>query len=909
MFNTSLASEHRGSVTDIIRSMEAEEQQEEKHVLVVDDDNISRTVMSRMLEKLNFKVTTVDGGKKALELLGEDNSVSLVLVDVLMPEMDGLELLRIFKSAYAKDIPIIMISSTEDPDTIAQCFQSGAEDFLQKPIRFEMLKRRVEMCLDDRLRRRKETMYQEMLKKERENRNRLSKQVEAQEKELQQIKSQISDTIETPMQVVMKTIGDLMEGSYSVEQYKGALVAILKSLGSRDLYRPAFSLLLEKQTIDETTRKWLQSEFMREDEENAHHIRRSSQSQEPPLLPPPLAPSYSAESQSPTKKGVHFNESQNTSVESTSTEQHILLTRSIPTLDSFEFDVFAYQTDELLRNAAYMFQSLGLVSDFSIDPAKLMNFLNRLQQHYKSNPYHNMTHAIDVTQFVYSSLCIEKIGNFLNSLEKLCIMVSALCHDLDHPGLNNNYQVNAKTPLALLYNDISVLENHHCYVAFRLMKEPDCNIVENLDSETYREFRRTIINTILATDMAHHFEILTKFQTRIQTGPLSKESKDDKQQVINIILKCADVSNAIRPFPVAQAWAHMLIEEFLAQGDEERSQGLAISPLMDRNSLHKAQMQVNFIDYIAGPLFKCFVQYVPNLYILTNTMQSNRVLWSAGLIEKSQTQETTPESTSNQAADMSSKATGSGEVLTDDFDVVAKVRAVGVMVIDMESSAENQLSSFLRKFGFEVGVSHSLSSAASEIKNSQVKYNVAIVTDSDIEKVHDFIRELRQNEQSLVTKHYTAVLGLIFNSGVGLNEICDLTVHVPISSRPFLAAVEDCVELSMNHADCVDIDQALELSGGDINFTRELLGELLEEGKRDVIDFAQYIKEENWSSLNMFAHSIKGSSAQLACAPLSQASFVLERAAKGKEKGHLTQYLNTFQKRVGELERYLAEKL
>lgn len=141
MFNTSLASEHRGSVTDIIRSMEAEEQQEEKHVLVVDDDNISRTVMSRMLEKLNFKgkcttinavivfcnmllllydwctcshifiwfflVTTVDGGKKALELLGEDNSVSLVLVDVLMPEMDGLELLRIFKSAYAKDIPII----------------------------------------------------------------------------------------------------------------------------------------------------------------------------------------------------------------------------------------------------------------------------------------------------------------------------------------------------------------------------------------------------------------------------------------------------------------------------------------------------------------------------------------------------------------------------------------------------------------------------------------------------------------------------------------------------------------------------------------------------------------------------------------------------------------------------------
>ena len=55
MFNASTSREHRGSVTDIIRTMEAEEQKEEKHVLVVDDDNISRTVLSKMLEQLNFR--------------------------------------------------------------------------------------------------------------------------------------------------------------------------------------------------------------------------------------------------------------------------------------------------------------------------------------------------------------------------------------------------------------------------------------------------------------------------------------------------------------------------------------------------------------------------------------------------------------------------------------------------------------------------------------------------------------------------------------------------------------------------------------------------------------------------------------------------------------------------------------
>lgn len=120
----------------------------------------------------------------------------------------------------------------------------------------------------------------------------------------------------------------------------------------------------------------------------------------------------------------------------------------------------------------------------------------------------------------------------LGELEVLVLLVSCICHDLDHPGYNNIYQINARTELALRwvlgvltfpdvfftislshrYNDISPLENHHCSIAFRLLENPACNIFANFSPESFREIREGIIRCILATDMARHNEILSQFQ-------------------------------------------------------------------------------------------------------------------------------------------------------------------------------------------------------------------------------------------------------------------------------------------------------------------------------------------------------------------------------------------------------------
>ncbi|EFC36502.1 3',5'-cyclic-nucleotide phosphodiesterase regA [Naegleria gruberi] len=612
---------HRLSSGDLVNSITVEDEGAKK-VLVVDDDRVARQVLTKLLEQLGFQVKAVEGGKQALEVLREEgNNYHLLLVDVLMPDMDGLQLLKIFRQAYSEDMPIIMVSSSEDPDTINQCFQSGAEDFLQKPVQLEILKRRVNMCLEDRLRRRKEKAYQEMLQNERINRKKLTLRVKEQEKELEEIKNQINNTVETPMQVVMKTIADLMEGKYSIENSKGALIAVLRSLGSKDLYKPAFSNLLRKGELDDNTRRWLQTEFMNEGDNNVNGNKSNTP------ISNESSPTTEKNSQQ-TKEQSQSSSASNQQVSLYHKQVDDIVTKNtLPgDLGSHTFDTLKYSHDQLIQFIVQMFENLGLIETFKIPPKELVDLLTVVRESYKHNPYHNFTHAVDVTQFAYHLLLVDRISQMFSPMEKFALMFSAIMHDVGHPGVNNNYLINIKDELALIYNDVSVLENHHASQAFYLLLKH--NICSNLSKDEFKEFRRLVISTILCTDMSHHFEILTKFQTRLQTGTLSKESKEDRLQLMGVILKCSDVSNALRPFDVSEKWSNVLLEEFFLQGDSERDRGLPISPLMDRRSVDKPKSQLNFIDYIAAPLFNNLITYCSCLNTtLGETLQKNRSLW------------------------------------------------------------------------------------------------------------------------------------------------------------------------------------------------------------------------------------------------------------------------------------------
>lgn len=128
-------------------------------VLVVDDQASNRDILARRLEKLGYDVTLADGGKAALEALTAAD-FDVVLLDVLMPDMDGYELLRTFKEDDARGhLPVIMISALDEIQGVARCIEMGAEDYLPKPFDPVLLRARVGSSIEKKRLRDKELLY------------------------------------------------------------------------------------------------------------------------------------------------------------------------------------------------------------------------------------------------------------------------------------------------------------------------------------------------------------------------------------------------------------------------------------------------------------------------------------------------------------------------------------------------------------------------------------------------------------------------------------------------------------------------------------------------------------------------------------------------------------------------------
>jgi two-component system, sensor histidine kinase and response regulator len=134
-------------------------------LLVVDDDATNRDVLSRRLRKQGHAVMTASSGREALTT-ATSTAFDVVLLDVMMPEMDGYEVLRQFKSNdQLSHIPIIMISALSEVQSVVRCIEAGAEDYLPKPFDPTLLKARISASLERKRGRDRETLLFEQLQK------------------------------------------------------------------------------------------------------------------------------------------------------------------------------------------------------------------------------------------------------------------------------------------------------------------------------------------------------------------------------------------------------------------------------------------------------------------------------------------------------------------------------------------------------------------------------------------------------------------------------------------------------------------------------------------------------------------------------------------------------------------------
>ncbi|XP_060801143.1 cAMP-specific 3',5'-cyclic phosphodiesterase isoform X2 [Amyelois transitella] len=312
------------------------------------------------------------------------------------------------------------------------------------------------------------------------------------------------------------------------------------------------------------------------------------------------------------------------------------LGRLLGEIDRWGVDIFRigdFSGGRPLTAVAYAaFTSRELLSTLQIAPRTFITFAVTLEEHYiRDNPFHNSLHAADVTQSTNVLLNTPALDAVFTPIEVCAALFAACVHDVDHPGLTNQFLVNSSSELALMYNDESVLENHHLAVAFKLLQNDGCDIFVNLHKKQRQTLRKMVIDMVLSTDMSKHMSLLADLKTMVETkkvagsGVLLLDNYTDRIQVLENLVHCADLSNPTKPLPLYKRWVALLMEEFFQQGDREREQGMDISPMCDRHNATIEKSQVGFIDYIVHPLWETWADLVhPDAQDILDTLEENR---------------------------------------------------------------------------------------------------------------------------------------------------------------------------------------------------------------------------------------------------------------------------------------------
>ncbi|XP_010125869.1 PREDICTED: high affinity cAMP-specific and IBMX-insensitive 3',5'-cyclic phosphodiesterase 8A isoform X2 [Chlamydotis macqueenii] len=318
------------------------------------------------------------------------------------------------------------------------------------------------------------------------------------------------------------------------------------------------------------------------------------------------------------------------------------ITKAMENEENWEFNIFELEAATNKRPLVYLglkiFARFGICEFLSCSESTLRSWLQVIEANYhSSNSYHNSTHAADVLHATAYFLSKERVKQTLDPIDEVAALIAATVHDVDHPGRTNSFLCNAGSELAILYNDTAVLESHHAALAFQLTTRDDkCNIFKNMERNEYRTLRQAIIDMVLATEMTKHFEHVNKFVNSInkplaaleENGEADKNNGDGESiktvlmspenriLIKRMLIKCADISNPCRPIERCIEWAGRISEEYFAQTDEEKRQGLpVVMPVFDRNTCSIPKSQISFIDYFITDMFDAWDVFadLPNL--------------------------------------------------------------------------------------------------------------------------------------------------------------------------------------------------------------------------------------------------------------------------------------------------------
>lgn len=297
-------------------------------------------------------------------------------------------------------------------------------------------------------------------------------------------------------------------------------------------------------------------------------------------------------------------------------------------IEKIDFNANLYENKKILSQIILnIFKSNIDLNKIKINADSLEKFILVVSTYYHENYYHNFKHVVMVLQFIHLLIKKMNVKNKLSEYEIFAILIAGLVHDIDHPGHTNSFEVNNQTYLALKYNNISVLENHHCSLAFYLIHSKEIKLLENLDTPEFITVRDIIIECVLGTDMKHHTNMIEELEKRFYSK-FDFVNVRDKIFFAKIIVHMADLSNQLRPFEISYKGSMDLRKEYILQAEKEKKLGLNVHDSMKLESDKKFYLSEHyFASNIVMPMWNILVDLFPELDEYYLVLKKNIKIW------------------------------------------------------------------------------------------------------------------------------------------------------------------------------------------------------------------------------------------------------------------------------------------
>ncbi|XP_040820045.1 cGMP-dependent 3',5'-cyclic phosphodiesterase isoform X2 [Ochotona curzoniae] len=275
-----------------------------------------------------------------------------------------------------------------------------------------------------------------------------------------------------------------------------------------------------------------------------------------------------------------------------------------------------------------MLQDMNFINNYKIDCPTLARFCLMVKKGYRDPPYHNWMHAFSVSHFCYLLYKNLELSNYLEDIEIFALFISCMCHDLDHRGTNNSFQVASKSVLAALYSsEGSVMERHHFAQAIAILNTHGCNIFDHFSRKDYQRMLDLMRDIILATDLAHHLRIFKDLQKMAEVG-YDRTNKQHHRLLLCLLMTSCDLSDQTKGWKTTRKIAELIYKEFFSQGDLEKAMGNRPMEMMDREKAYIPELQISFMEHIAMPIYKLLQDLFPKAAELYERVASNREHWT-----------------------------------------------------------------------------------------------------------------------------------------------------------------------------------------------------------------------------------------------------------------------------------------